>query len=209
MSGTTETPRGQSARKRYSAASEQNRAPIEAVLRECFAAPGEVLELGSGTGQHAVYFAAALPHLLWQPTDLAENLPSIRAWRSEAGLPNLREPRELDVRAQPWPLAVADYVYTANTLHIMSWASVQACLDGVGRVLKPGGLFACYGPFNYGGAYTSESNAHFDAWLKARDPKSGVRDFEALDELARDADLRLLQDYAMPANNRLLCWQKL
>jgi SAM-dependent methyltransferase len=197
-----------SAHKSYSPASEQNRAPIEAVLHGCFTTPGKVLELGSGTGQHAAYFAAAFPHLLWQPTDLAENLPSIRAWRSEANLPNLYEPRELNVRMQPWPLAEADYVYTANTLHIMSWESVQACLDGVGQVLKPGGLFACYGPFNYGGVYTSESNARFDAWLKARDPESGVRDFEAVDELAGGADLRLLQDYAMPANNRLLCWQK-
>ena len=208
MSGTTETPRGQSAHKRHSPASEQNRAPIEQVLRKCFAAPGRVLELGSGTGQHAAYFAAAFAHLLWQPSDLPENLPSIRAWRSEVGLPNLCEPLALDVCMQPWPVAEADYVYTANTFHIMTWAAVEACVDGVGRVLGAGGLFACYGPFNYGGRHTSESNARFDAWLKARDPQSGVRDFEAVDRLAREAGLRLLEDFAMPANNRLLCWRK-
>lgn len=197
-----------SAHKRHSPACEQNRAPIEAVLRECFAAPGEVLEIGAGTGQHAVYFAAAMPHLIWRPTDVAEHLPSIRAWRAEAALANLREPCELDVGVGPWPEGEVDYAYSANTLHIMPWTAVEACMAGVGRALKAGGLFACYGPFNYGGAYTSESNARFDAWLRARDPASGVRDFEAVDALARAAGLSLRRDYAMPANNRLLCWRK-
>ncbi len=196
------------AEKRYSPASEQNRAPIEEVLRGCFAAPGMVLELGSGTGQHAAYFAAAFPHLQWQPSDLPENLPSIRAWRAEADLPNLREPLALDVQMQPWPVSDADYVYTANTFHIMSWDAVEACVDGIGQVLDIGGLFACYGPFNYGGTYTSESNERFDAWLKARDPHSGVRDFEAVDELALGAGMELQRDFSMPANNRLLCWRK-
>ncbi|MEJ2631393.1 MAG: DUF938 domain-containing protein [Acidihalobacter sp.] len=205
MSATTHEP---VADKRYSPASEQNRAPIEEVLHGCFAAPGTVLELGSGTGQHAVYFARAFAYLQWQPSDLPENLPSIRAWRAEADLPNLLEPRELDVRTQPWPLAEADYVYTANTFHIMGWEAVEACVAGIGKVLKDGGLFACYGPFNYGRSYTSESNARFDAWLKGRDPRSGVRDFEAVDGLAREAGLMLQRDFAMPANNRVLCWRK-
>lgn len=202
------TPHELTADKRYSPASEQNRAPIEEVLRGCFAVPGTVLELGSGTGQHAAYFSAAFAHLAWQPSDLAENLPSIRAWRAEAARSNLHSPCELDVRTQPWPIAEADYVYTANTFHIMSWDAVEACVDGIGQVLGTGGLFACYGPFNYGGAYTSESNARFDAWLKARDPLSGVRDFEAVDRLAREVGLELQEDFAMPANNRLLCWRK-
>lgn len=195
--------------KRYSPASEQNREPIETVLRDCFSAPGEVLEIGSGTGQHAVYFSAAFSHLIWQPTDLAENLASIRGWCAEAALSNLLQPRMLDVRKRPWQVSSTDYAYTANTLHIMSWEAVEACLDGVGQALKTGGLFACYGPFNYAGVYTSESNARFDAWLKARDPLSGVRDFEAVDALAQAAGMRLLRDYAMPANNHLLCWRKL
>lgn len=195
-------------RKNYSPACEQNRAPIEAVLRECFSAAGTVLEIGSGTGQHAAYFAPEFPHLTWQPSDLAGNLPSIRAWRDEAGAANLLEPRELDVTQGDWGWSGLDYVYTANTLHIMPWEAVEACLAGIGRVLRTGGIFGGYGPFNYGGSFTSESNARFDAWLKVRDPRSGVRDFEAVDALAQRAGLRLCRDHAMPANNRLLCWCK-
>lgn len=197
------------AHKRHSPAAEQNRAPIEAVLRACFAEPGKVLELGSGTGQHAAYFSAALPRLLWQPTDLEENLPSIRAWRAAASVTNLLEPLALDVRSQDWPVESYGYAFTANTLHIMAWDAVRACFEGVGRVLAPRGLFVCYGPYNYAGAYTSQSNARFDAWLRARDPCSGVRDFEALDALAGNCGMRLQRDYPMPANNHLLCWMKL
>ncbi|OBS08447.1 methylase [Acidihalobacter prosperus] len=196
--------------KPYSESSDQNREPILAVLIRLFAAPGRVLEIGSGTGQHAVYFSSDLPHLIWQPSDVAENLSGIRAWREEEGGENLLEPLELDVRTQPWPVRAAafDYVYSANTAHIMSWAAVQAFVAGVGRTLVPGGRFALYGPFNYGGRYTSDSNARFDAWLKARDPQSGVRDFEAVQALTSEVGLRLLQDIAMPANNRVLCWER-
>ncbi|AOU97099.1 methylase [Acidihalobacter yilgarnensis] len=194
--------------KPYSESSEQNRMPILAVLRRLFAASGRLLEIGSGTGQHAVYFSTDLPHLAWQPSDVAENLPGIRAWRDAAGLDNLLEPVVLDVRQRPWPIEAADYVYSANTAHIMSWPAVGDFIAGVGEVLAPGGRFALYGPFNYGGQFTSESNARFDVWLKGRDPQSGVRDFEAVDALAIAAGLRLLEDIEMPANNRVLCWER-
>jgi cyclopropane fatty-acyl-phospholipid synthase-like methyltransferase len=194
--------------KPFAESSEQNREPILKVLQEVFVAPGLVLEIGSGTGQHAVYFAADLPHLRWQPTEVEENLPGIHAWRDEAGLETVLEPLALNVSQQPWPVSTADYVFSANTAHIMSWDNVEAFIAGVGQVLQPGGRFVLYGPFNYDGQYTSESNARFDDWLKARDPLSGVRDFEALNELAEAAGLRLLQDFAMPANNRILCWER-
>lgn len=196
--------------KPYAESSEQNRDPILAVLQGFFDAPGRVLEIGSGTGQHAVYFSAELPHLSWQPSEVAANLPGIHAWRDEAGLDNVLAPLELDVRRRPWPVEAAayEYAYSANTAHIMSWPAVCEFIAGVGEALAPGGRFALYGPFNYGGRFTSESNARFDAWLKGRDPHSGVRDFEAVRELAADAGLELAEDVAMPANNRTLCWVK-
>lgn len=195
-------------RKPYSESCEQNRMPILAVLMRLFTGPGRLLEIGSGTGQHAAYFSTDLPHLVWQPSDVAENLPGIRAWRDAAGLDNLLEPVVLDVRQRPWPIEVVDYVYSANTAHIMSWPAVGDFIAGVGEVLAPGGRFVLYGPFNYGGQFTSESNARFDVWLKGRDPQSGVRDFEAVDALATAAGLRLLEDIEMPANNRVLCWER-
>ena len=194
--------------KRHAESCDQNRRPIEAVLREWLTAPGELLEIGSGTGQHAAYFAPVLPHVLWRPSDLEEHLPSIRAWCAEAGAANLLEPIQLDVRWPDWGVSDQDYVFSANTLHIMPWEAVEAALAGAGRVLRAGGLLVYYGPFNYGGKYTSESNARFDAWLKAQDPRRGVRDFEAVDALAREAGLRLEADRAMPANNRMLRWRK-
>jgi len=193
--------------KPYSESCEQNRDPILGVLRQVLTEPAELLEIGSGTGQHAVYFGRALPHVTWQTSDRAEYLPGIRMWLAEAALPNVREPLELDV-AGDWPMSRADAVYSANTAHIMSWAQVECLFAGVGRVLSSGGSFCLYGPFNYGGRFTSESNARFDAWLKARDPLSGVRDFEALEKLAEAAGLRLLNDFPMPANNRTLVWRR-
>lgn len=192
--------------KPYSEASEQNREPILGVLRFEFDSPGTVLEIGSGTGQHAIYFASALPHLTWQPTDMEENLPGIRAWLEETQIPNVHEPLALDVNAARWPVSQADFIFSANTTHIISWDAVERLFAGVGRVLRPGGRFCLYGPFNYGGRYTSPSNARFDAWLKARDPVSGIRDFEALDRLARRNDLCLTADHEMPVNNRTLVW---
>ncbi len=193
--------------KLYSAACDENKEPIRAVLREVFAECRAVLEIGSGTGQHAVYFARHLSHLVWQPGDVAENLASINAWREEARLANVLAPLQLDVNHEPWPAVNADAVFSANTAHILSWPEVQRMFAGAAKVLERGGVFALYGPFNYGGQYTSASNARFDAWLKARDPLSGVRDFEALDTLAQAHGMTRLMDYAMPVNNRTLVWR--
>jgi SAM-dependent methyltransferase len=192
--------------KQFSDACERNREPILQVLRRAFADRTSVLEIGSGTGQHAAYFAPALPHLAWQPSDVAENLPSIRVWREEAETPRLLEPIELDVD-QPFPAVQADAVFSANTCHIISWPQVERFVAGVGKLLPEGGVFALYGPFHYGGKPTSPSNAEFDAWLRNRDPKSGVRDFEAIRDLAAKRGLALEGDNAMPANNRLLVFR--
>jgi hypothetical protein len=157
-----------------------------------------------------VHFAAAMPWLRWQCSERAEHLPGIRAWLDEAALANTPAPLELDVARGPWPGGGFDAVFSANTLHIMGWAEVEAFFAGVGRVLagaRDGGVLAVYGPFNYAGGCTSESNREFDAWLRARDPDSGLRDFEAVDALARAAGLRLADDVAMPANNRCLVWR--
>ena len=192
--------------KPYSEACEQNKEPILAVLREIFTHPGLILEIGAGTGQHAVHFPRQLPHLIWQPTDLAENLPGIQMWSAEAKLPNLRPPLELEVRSEPWPVTRADGVFSANTAHIMAWPMVECLFRGVGRILEPGGAFCLYGPFNYGGHYTSASNAAFDLSLRSWNPLSGIRDFEELDRLATQHGLRLLRDEPMPVNNRTLVW---
>ncbi len=194
--------------KPHSPASERNRDPILAVLREHFADRRRVLEIGSGTGQHAVHFAAALPHLIWQTSDRTENLGGIRAWLDEAGLPNTPAPLELDVTQQRWPGQQYDAVYSANTLHIMSWAEVQRLFARLPEVMTAQAKLAVYGPFNYGGGYTSDSNAAFDASLKAVVPHRGIRDFEAVDALASGIGFTLLEDRAMPANNRCLVWQR-
>lgn len=195
--------------KPYSESCEQNRKPILSVLRTAFADRRHVLEIGSGTGQHAVYFGAELPHLRWQTADVRAHHPGIVAWLADAALPNVLPPLELDVNAQNWHSGRYDAVFSANTLHIMSSAEVEKCFIGIGKVLAPGGILAIYGPFNYGGQYTSDSNARFDQWLKSRDPASGIRDFETVDALARQQNLMLIQDYAMPANNRTLVWTKI
>ncbi len=195
----------------YAPACEQNRDPILAVLVHAFAAPGRVLELGSGTGQHAVYFAARLPHLArWQTSDVPAALPGIRLWLDEARLPNLPPPLALDVCAEPWPIEDGgyDYAFSANTAHILPWPAVEAMFRGVGHALRPGGVFALYGPFAYGGRHTAASNARFDAWLRARSPTMGVRDVDALVRAARAAGLELAEDVAMPADNRTLIWRR-
>jgi cyclopropane fatty-acyl-phospholipid synthase-like methyltransferase len=194
--------------KPYAPACERNRDPILAVLREHFADRRQVLEIGSGTGQHAVYFAAALPHLHWQTSDRAENLPGIRLWLDQARLPNLPPPLELGVTQAQWPARRYDAVFSANTLHIMSWAEVEALFAHLAEVLAEDARLAIYGPFNYGGGYTSDSNAAFDASLRAAAPHRGIRDFEAVDALAHAAGLELLEDRAMPANNRCLVWAR-
>ena len=158
-----------------------------------------MLEIGSGTGQHAAYFAPELPHLTWQASDVAQYLEGIRLWGVAA--------IELDVD-KPWPSTNADAVFSCNTAHIMSWPQVERMFEGVGGLLPRGGLFALYGPFHYSGRATSESNARFDAMLRARDSASGVRNFEDIQALARRCGFALLEDSAMPANNRLLVFKK-
>lgn len=177
------------------------------MLRDRFADRRAVLEIGSGTGQHAVHFAAAMPWLAWQCSDVAANLPGIRLWLDEAALPNTPPPLALDVGGV-WPSLRCDAVFTANTLHIMGWQEVERCFAGIGTVLADDGVFVAYGPFRRGGAHTSDSNRAFDAWLRARDPRSGVRDVEALDALARAAGLARTGDVAMPANNACLVWRR-
>ncbi len=194
--------------KQYSESCEQNKEPILEVLQDVFKDSKTVLEIGSGSGQHAVYFAKHLKHLNWQPSDLAENLPSIQAWAAEAVLSNLNEQIELDVLDQPWKSPAVDTIFTANSLHIMSWTMVEQFFKGVGDVLAPSGKLLVYGPFSYAGAHTSSSNARFDQYLKQQNPLSGVRDFDDLDGLASQQGLTATKDYAMPANNRCLLWSK-
>lgn len=195
--------------KPYSAASERNREPILAVLRVAFAGCRDVLEIGSGTGQHAAFFAAAMPALRWQSSDRAENLPDIRAWLGEAALPNTPPPLELDVAASAWPPAQTfDAVFSANTLHIMSWPEVRQMFAGIAQVLRPGGMLAVYGPFNIDGRFTSASNAAFDQALRAAVPHRGIRDAAEVDALAAAQGFELTADHALPANNRCRVWRR-
>ena len=191
-----------------SEACERNKGPILEVLRTEFAHSRSVLEVGSGTGQHAVHFAAHLPRLSWQPSELAAQLGPLAARIRLEGPPNVRPPLPLDVCAHPWALSGVDAVFSANTLHIMACSAVADFFRGVGTVLGAAGVLCVYGPFNYQGRYSSESNAQFDRWLKSRDPASGIRDFEALQVLAAAQGLELAADHAMPANNRVLVWRR-
>ena len=211
--------------KPFAPACERNQGPILDVLRTHFAGRRHVLEIGSGTGQHAVHFAAAMPWLHWQCADGPAYLPGIRLWLDEAGLPNTPAPLPLQavaphegvpgglmppppLPAQPHGLPGYDAVFSANTLHIMGWEEVQALFAGLPQVLAGEAVVAVYGPFNRDGTYTSDSNRDFDAWLKARDPRSGVRDLEAIQALAARAGLQPRADIDMPTHNRLLVWQR-
>ena len=197
--------------KPFSPSCDRNREPILAVLREHFVDHRNVLEIGSGTGQHAVCFAAEMPWLTWQCADVADNLPGIRMWLDEAALPNTPAPVELDVTSFDRLKKRGDRfdaVFSANTLHIMGWEEVEAFFAGLDEVLTAFATVVVYGPFNDDGAFTSDSNRDFDAWLKARDPRSGIRDFEAVAALARAIGLRLVDDVVMPANNRCLVWRR-
>jgi cyclopropane fatty-acyl-phospholipid synthase-like methyltransferase len=191
----------------FSQACENNQAAILAVIKPLFASVDKVLEVGSGTGQHAVYFAGQMPHLQWQPADQQDYLDGIESWRAFAELPNILPPLVLDVN-QPWPISSVPAIFSANTVHIMSWLEVEKFFAGLANVLQLGGVFCLYGPFNYQGRYSSDSNARFDQWLLQRNPLSAIRDFEAVDQLAQQAGMTLLADHAMPANNRCLVWQK-
>lgn len=194
--------------KPFSESCIQNRSPILGVLKTQLADRSRLLEVGSGTGQHAVYFAPEFPQLVWQTGDLLEAHAGINAWLDEYRGNNILAPVELEVCDYDWPQDAYDSVYSANAVHIMSWPCVECLFPGVGRTLEKGGRFILYGPFNYNGDYTSASNASFDQWLKARDPLGGIRDFEALDKLAVNAGMSLSADFEMPANNRILVWEK-
>ncbi len=193
--------------KPFSDACERNRDPILMALRSHFSDRDRVLEIGSGTGQHAVYFAEKMPSLVWQSSDRAENLSGVRAWLDEGALPNTPAPIELDVNGD-WPVDQFDGIFSANTLHIMSWTEVEILFRKLASISTPDAKLAIYGPFNYDGQFTSDSNAAFDRSLKSRGAQMGIRDFEAVNVLASNAQFALIDDVPMPANNRLLVWQR-
>lgn len=195
--------------KQFSSTCERNRQPILDVLKSELAASTRVLEIGSGTGQHAVFFGAQLPQLMWQTSDLLQNHPSIQAWIQEAELPNVLPPIVLDMTDAAWPAERFDAVFTANTCHIMAWSQVVALFAGAAHILPPGGKLCVYGPFNYAGKFTSPGNAQFDASLRAQAAHMGIRDIEAMQSLAQEHGFVMQADHAMPANNRLLVWRRM
>ena len=201
--------------KIHSPACERNREPILSELKRILqSTSGTLLEIGSGTGQHAAYFAPSFPGINWQPSDLYENLDNIELWRKESGLSNIsnisniKPAIELNIARTPWSISNIQTIFTANTLHIISWPLVEDFFTGVSQTLDKSGFCIVYGPFNYESKFTSTSNEQFDAWLKARDPESGIRDFKAVNNLATCHGLSFIEDIPMPANNRLLVWQK-
>lgn len=194
--------------KLFSAACENNKAPILAVLQNELASAKSVLEIGSGTGQHAAFFASNLSHLVWQASDVEDNLPSVRAWLDELNNDDTPAPLTLDVTQNQWPNKRFDAVFSANTAHIMAWETVLEMMAGVGQVLVPGGKFCLYGPFNYQGTFTSDSNRDFHHYLQDRDSRMGIRDFEDVVNAAEQQSLLFSSDNEMPANNRLLVFVK-
>lgn len=199
--------------KPYSGACDQNCEPILAVLKELIATElseneQTLLEVGTGTGQHAVYLGKALPQVVWQCSDQQQYHEGIQMWLNEAELPNVQVPLSLNVSEDSWPETQFDMLYCANVMHIMHWQNVVDLFAKGAKCIKPGGLMLCYGPFNYDGKYTSASNAQFDQSLRMRDPGSGIRNIEDLQKLADEAELTFIRDYEMPANNRILVWQK-
>lgn len=186
----------------------RNQRPILDVLGKFLPPNAYVLEVGSGTGQHAAYMTANLPGVRWQPTELREQLNYARQWQRHADQPGFLEPLELDVEQDIWPVRDIDVVFSANVVHFISWSEVEKMFRGMSRVLKAGGLVMLYGPYNYDGQYTSEGNVDLDRWLRARNPDSGIKDFEQVLLLARQHHLYLRADEEMPANNRTLVFQK-
>ena len=195
----------------FSQACENNKRPILNILSKVFSDTNHVLEIGSGTGQHAVFFGQHLPYLTWQTSDLLINHPGINSWLDEETLTNVERPIVIDLN-KTWPMPTnnqhVDGLYTANTLHIISWPLVVKFFEGLAQNLTSGANICIYGPFKYQGKFTSESNANFDLWLKERDINSGIRDIEAILLLANSAGLNLVDDHVMPANNRLLVFSK-
>lgn len=194
--------------KPYAESCAQNQQVILDVLKHEFATTKHVLEIGSGTGQHAVFFARALPHLIWQTSDVVEHHPGIQAWITDEALDNVRTPLSLNVETDDWPEMTFDALFSANTVHIMGWPEVEKMFAGIGQVLTSGGRFCLYGPFNVNGKFTSESNARFELWLKEQNPKSGIRDQSELDALAKEAGMSRMATHVMPANNNILVWAK-
>ena len=194
--------------KPFAESCQQNREPIFKVIQPLLESYRTVLEIGSGTGQHAVYFAGKLPHLQWQTSDRAEYHQGIHLWLEDANHANIQAPLLLDVSKDSWPTDLFDAIFSANTLHIMSHFDVVNFFKHLSRCLQPDGLLIIYGPFNYEGHYTSASNAQFDQWLKSQDINRGIKDFEWIDRLAEMGGLKLVSDISMPANNKILCWKK-
>jgi hypothetical protein len=192
----------------FSSAAERNKQPILDVLRDYLKDGQQVLEVGSGTGQHAVYFGQAFPAVHWQPTDTPDYLPGLQARLDLEAPSNVAPALLLDVRMAEWPISACDVLFSANTLHFMSIECVEQFFRGAGAVLTESALLIVYGPFNYGGEFTSPGNAAFDQRLKSDDPLRGIRDFEWADGLARAQGMALQRDVAMPANNRMLIWRK-
>ncbi|MDH5355830.1 MAG: class I SAM-dependent methyltransferase [Gammaproteobacteria bacterium] len=191
----------------YSESCEQNKDVILNAISSFLKSGAEVLEIGSGTGQHAVYFAGLYPEIIWQTSDRQENLAGIRSWLDKGQQQNIPEPIELDVR-ESWPEKSYNMIFSANSLHIMSESEVEQFFTGCGQRTKPAGHLVVYGPFNYNGDYSSDSNRQFDQWLKARDSESGIKHFEWIDRLAQDAGFKIVDDIEMPANNRTIIWQR-
>jgi len=192
----------------FSDACERNKEPILGVLEQVLPQQGHVLEIGSCTGQHVVFFAGKLPGLAWQPSDQKEYLSGLSARIRQQGSANINDPLELDV-TRTWPDRKFDAVYSSNTSHIMNWTSVCAMFSGVGFIIRPAGIFCLYGPFNENGRFTSSSNAEFDRGLRARDPAMGIRELADLESLAKDHQMELVQQFRLPANNSLLVFQKI
>ena len=186
----------------------RNQAPIAEVLKAHLNQSASLLEIGSGTGQHASYFTTALPDIIWQPSDLANTIDGINAWRERTAKENFLPPLVLDIEQDLWPVKQVDAVFSANLVHYVSWPKVRAMMTGIGRVLKDSGIALFYGPYNYDGQFTSDGNRDLDSWLRERDPESGIKDFEQIILAARKEKLRLIKDIAMPANNRILVLQK-
>ncbi|MDY6933116.1 MAG: DUF938 domain-containing protein [Spirochaetota bacterium] len=194
--------------KPFSQSCENNKTPILNVLSRYLTQPATLLEVGSGTGQHGVHMANHLPHITWQTSDIDENLAGIDLWRREFQLDNLLKPIYFNVLEPESAPSMHDHLFSANTLHIMSWQAVESFFKIIPSLMRKGGLAFFYGPFKYHGEYTSPNNADFDLWLKECATHQGIRDFEAIEALAYNAGLILLEDVSMPVNNQTLVWKR-
>ena len=193
--------------KPFAPAAKENRHVILEVLKQEFKNTTTVLEIGSGTGQHAAYFPQYLPHLNWQASDKQEMLAGITMWLNDAKLDNALTPIELDVNLN-WPQQHYDGAYAANIAHIMHWHEIESLFSGLNQTLTDSSVFCLYGPFNIDGNYTSESNRRFDQWLRNQDPQSCIRDKNDLDQLAMNYNFQASKEWEMPANNKILCWRR-